>query len=120
MLCCVVLCCVVLCCVVLCCVVLCCVVLCCVVLCCVVSCCVVWYAVWRGEAWRGVAWRGVVWIARQVSSTSSADLPICENKLGLVLLHGGEDGRHLLRAHGQHRQIDAIELVETAPSSGLG
>mmetsp|Transcript_20779 Transcript_20779/g.35679 ORF Transcript_20779/g.35679 Transcript_20779/m.35679 type:complete len:2651 (-) Transcript_20779:3350-11302(-) len=47
-------------------------------------------------------------------------LPVCEHELGFVLLQRRQDTRHLLSAHGEHGEVDPIELVEAAPGPGLG
>jgi len=47
------------------------------------------------------------------------DVAVGEDELRLVFLLGGEHDGDLLRGDRQHRQVDTVELVETAPRPGL-
>lgn len=48
------------------------------------------------------------------------DVPVGEDEGLALLLLSGEDHCHLLRGHRQHRQLDAVELVEATPRARLG
>ena len=44
-------------------------------------------------------------------------IPVGEDKLPLLVLLALQDDVYLLCGHRQHRQLDAVELVEAAPGS---
>ena len=45
---------------------------------------------------------------------------VCEHKLFLLVLLALQDNVDLLGSDGEHRQLDAVKLIEAAPGSGLG
>ena len=47
------------------------------------------------------------------------NLPPLEYEPLFVCGQGAENGEDLLGDHGQHLDVDSVELVETAPRSGL-
>ena len=47
-------------------------------------------------------------------------VPVGEDKVLAAFLLAAQHDGDLLRRHGQHRQVDAVELVEAAPRPRLG
>ena len=47
-------------------------------------------------------------------------VPVGEDELPLLVLLALQDDVNLLRRHGQHRQLDAVELIKAAPGARLG
>lgn len=48
------------------------------------------------------------------------NISICEYKLRFLVLFALQDNVDLLGCHGEHGQLNAIELIETAPCTRLG
>ena len=47
-------------------------------------------------------------------------VPVREDKAQLLLLDGAKHAGHLLRRHGEHLEVDPVELVEAAPAARHG